>query len=652
MRSRLPALARHGSFRLPVIFILLVFLLATPASAANTLKIYEQTGSINVYTFGLDDIRLFDDTAGLPGPPSLGYIGYDFGTGGCEYYDIFFCDSAGAALGIGPGEPLPAELFLRIECWDISCNDWSVVPAPNWVSAGNNVDAVVLDIDGQLLYGRTIVDAVYGLCDEPFEDKTSNFAESALGPPDGGITKMGCGWSVITMALDPFVPEPPDTTLEHDRLAVPGSAFFQWSASGIEWNAAYDGYVVGIAPQWYEALISGRRFESSEDPLVVFRVYHLPDSSNFIGGYTSSAPADNDCHYSSIDPGIYIHSSGSIRPSWDVNNASYWSTTLPGGYYDVKVALDHGAGTVSFAIDRVAGYSAPLSDFSAPEWSAVEYRTLEPDYSIQLNPYNEKSRIYDVWSAAGGELPPPPPLSPPLIIAVEDIGNDDGGQVRLRWSSSSLDIPNSTLPITGYALWRRIDPLPPGIAMLAAQAAPALIEQMPLYPPGDWDYLGTVPACCEETYATVVPTLADSTAEYGVHWSVFFVRALTQVPAVYYDSPPDSGYSIGPEDPIEPGQYPEPEQQADYLGGNYPNPFNPATEIRFGLASPGHVVVRIYEASGRLVRTLVDRRMPAGDHTAVWNGIDDRGRAAASGVYFCRLEAERFTKTEKMVLMR
>ncbi|MDD3642485.1 MAG: FlgD immunoglobulin-like domain containing protein, partial [Candidatus Krumholzibacteria bacterium] len=158
--------------------------------------------------------------------------------------------------------------------------------------------------------------------------------------------------------------------------------------------------------------------------------------------------------------------------------------------------------------------------------------------------------------------------------------------------------------------------------------------------------------CCEAAYAAVVPTLADSTAERGVYFSVFFVRALTQVPAVYFDSPPDSGYSIGPAEQPEPGEYPEPPLQADYLGGNYPNPFNPATEIRFGLAAPGRAVIRIYDASGRLVRTLFDGEMPAGDHTAIWNGIDERGRAAASGVYFCRLEAGGFSKTLKMILLR
>jgi len=70
-------------------------------------------------------------------------------------------------------------------------------------------------------------------------------------------------------------------------------------------------------------------------------------------------------------------------------------------------------------------------------------------------------------------------------------------------------------------------------------AAPARM----LYPPGDWDYVTTVPARGESLYSYVAPTLCDSTSE-GICWSVFFVSALTPDPLVYFDSAPDSGYSV------------------------------------------------------------------------------------------------------------
>jgi len=91
---------------------------------------------------------------------------------------------------------------------------------------------------------------------------------------------------------------------------------------------------------------------------------------------------------------------------------------------------------------------------------------------------------------------------------------------------------------------------------------------------------------------------------------------------------------------------------APYLSQNWPNPFNPATNMRFGLDRPGHVRLGIYDARGGLVRTLVDGRLGEGTHEAVWNGKDSAGRPAASGVYFCRLTAGEHVFTRKMILLR
>jgi subtilisin-like proprotein convertase family protein len=88
------------------------------------------------------------------------------------------------------------------------------------------------------------------------------------------------------------------------------------------------------------------------------------------------------------------------------------------------------------------------------------------------------------------------------------------------------------------------------------------------------------------------------------------------------------------------------------LKGAVPNPFNPTTGVSYGLASRGHVSLRVYDVSGRLVRTLVDRVETAGYHTSVWDGRDDRGVEVASGVYFCRMEAATFEGSTKLVLLK
>lgn len=91
---------------------------------------------------------------------------------------------------------------------------------------------------------------------------------------------------------------------------------------------------------------------------------------------------------------------------------------------------------------------------------------------------------------------------------------------------------------------------------------------------------------------------------------------------------------------------------ATRLEQNVPNPFNPATRIRFALSGSGRVSLRVYDVRGRLVTTLADRHFPYGTYDVTWNGTNARGRPVASGVYFCRLETVRKQFTKKMVLLR
>lgn len=88
------------------------------------------------------------------------------------------------------------------------------------------------------------------------------------------------------------------------------------------------------------------------------------------------------------------------------------------------------------------------------------------------------------------------------------------------------------------------------------------------------------------------------------------------------------------------------------LNQNYPNPFNPVTSIRYAVPRSGQVTLAVYDLHGRKVRTLVSGEQKAGRHVVVWDGTDDRGRHVASGMYFYRLIAERFTQSRKVVLLR
>ncbi len=88
------------------------------------------------------------------------------------------------------------------------------------------------------------------------------------------------------------------------------------------------------------------------------------------------------------------------------------------------------------------------------------------------------------------------------------------------------------------------------------------------------------------------------------------------------------------------------------LAGNRPNPFNPRTTVSFDLAAAGRVTLDVFDLRGRLVRTLVDERLPAGRHDVLWDGRDAGGRETASGVYLCRLRAGGADQMRKMTLVR
>ena len=83
------------------------------------------------------------------------------------------------------------------------------------------------------------------------------------------------------------------------------------------------------------------------------------------------------------------------------------------------------------------------------------------------------------------------------------------------------------------------------------------------------------------------------------------------------------------------------------LKQNYPNPFNPATNISFELVDVSQVSLKIYDASGRHITTIVDQQLSSGSHEFQWNAEN-----MASGVYFYTLEAGEFSETRKMILSK
>ena len=89
----------------------------------------------------------------------------------------------------------------------------------------------------------------------------------------------------------------------------------------------------------------------------------------------------------------------------------------------------------------------------------------------------------------------------------------------------------------------------------------------------------------------------------------------------------------------------------DFVGGR-PNPFNPATDLRFELAAPSAVQLSIFDASGRLVRAIDVDELPAGEHGVRWDGTDDHGRLVASGVYQVLVESSLGADRGRVIMLK
>ena len=88
------------------------------------------------------------------------------------------------------------------------------------------------------------------------------------------------------------------------------------------------------------------------------------------------------------------------------------------------------------------------------------------------------------------------------------------------------------------------------------------------------------------------------------------------------------------------------------LHGNYPNPFNPTTQIRFDLPNKNDVNINIYNMLGQKVKVFSIPNTPAGTHTITWNATNQSGQPLSAGVYLYQMIAEDFVKTRKMILLK
>ncbi len=88
------------------------------------------------------------------------------------------------------------------------------------------------------------------------------------------------------------------------------------------------------------------------------------------------------------------------------------------------------------------------------------------------------------------------------------------------------------------------------------------------------------------------------------------------------------------------------------LGNNYPNPFNPTTNIDFQVPYLAKVELKVFNILGQQITTLVSGNLPAGSYSVQWNGLDMFGKSVASGMYFYQMSTPRGNQTHKMLFLK
>jgi hypothetical protein len=221
-------------------------------------------------------------------------------------------------------------------------------------------------------------------------------------------------------------------------------------------------------------------------------------------------------------------------------------------------------GTTLLGSSAVSGGAAGLALFSP----RVGLRSLTAVYSGDAKHFG---------SITPAQLERVVPTAAPALARITDVGGDQGHQVRVRLRASGFDYLGSSTPILSYDVYRKIvagfAATPAGSPTFGATsfvprsgARPARVQV------DGWDLVGSVNARADSAYNIVVPTLADSNTS-GINRTTFFVSAMTGTPGVYYDSAPDSGYSVDNLPPAVPASF-----AGVYTGGTEQLHWVPNTE--------------------------------------------------------------------------
>jgi len=349
--------------------------------------------------------------------------------------------------------------------------------------------------------------------------------------------------------------------------------------------------------------------------------------------------------------------------------------------------------------DENGAFALPLVNGAYTIYAWVPNSDYESIYIPNAFTVEDNVISYDLYFIA------PDGPEAPTIVFLEDVPNDQGGQLELAWTPGE---PREYEIFPQYSVWRMED---------------------------EWNLIATVPYHGFDLYNMIVPTLGDSTSG-GIFESMFMVTAHTLDQDTFFDSNPLTGYSIDNIFPAIPqqlmasvegetvelnwdissdedfsyynvyrqdqssleaatifetennnysdnididgdyqywvtavdvsGNESDPSEPAMVTLGvqedlmpmefalmqNYPNPFNPSTQIMYSLPKTSLVKIIIYDMLGSKVRTLYSGVQDAGYKNVLWNATNETGDPVSAGMYIYTIEAESFFASKKMILLK
>lgn len=277
------------------------------------------------------------------------------------------------------------------------------------------------------------------------------------------------------------------------------------------------------------------------------------------------------------------------------------------------------------------GWEGPITPFDSSNRNARTFIAGTNDTTLELQFYNSKgSYVHQYWSLIEskqdsiavlfrvnlalamqrGEFNPD--VHGPLAVR----GDSAASAGMLSWSRSQVVLQRESLSIANGSFWSAVKYFPKAVISRGTPINFKFFAENSSF--GGWEFnISNRVFLFPEKDTTLV-------------WRFFNERNII--------------VSAGENAPTLPSEM--------RLYQNYPNPFNPATAIRYSILDRSHVRLSVFNVLGQSVRTLVEEIQEPGEHVTTWNGDDNAGNIAASGLYLLRLETEGNIRTRKILFLK